>query len=108
MAHDPIIAFIGIPYDGAATLGWPGARYAPAEVRKHLENSEMIVKRAQMPLPESRDNLVRGRRTLAQAPQNDVAALLVMAWIECYIRERMLNRRLGAPPPAPRESHRKS
>jgi len=30
------------------------------------------------------------------------AALLVMAWVECYIRERMLNRRLGAPPPAPR------
>jgi hypothetical protein len=32
------------------------------------------------------------------------AALLVMAWVECYIRERMLNRRLGAPPPAPREA----
>ena len=31
-----------------------------------------------------------------------LAALLVMAWIECYIRERMLNRRLDAPPPAPR------
>ena len=25
-----------------------------------------------------------------------LAALLVMAWIECYIRERMLNRRLEA------------
>ena len=33
-----------------------------------------------------------------------LAALLVMAWIECYIRERMLNRRLQAPPPAPREA----
>jgi hypothetical protein len=33
-----------------------------------------------------------------------VAALLVMAWIECYIRERMLNRRLEAPPPASREA----
>jgi hypothetical protein len=32
-----------------------------------------------------------------------LAALLVMAWIECYIRDRMLNRRLGAPQPAPRE-----
>jgi len=30
------IAFIGAPYDGAATLGWPGARYAPDEVRRHL------------------------------------------------------------------------
>ncbi|HEV8311061.1 MAG TPA: arginase family protein [Methylomirabilota bacterium] len=36
MAHDTVIAFIGVPYDGAATLGWPGARYAPAEVRRHL------------------------------------------------------------------------
>jgi hypothetical protein len=33
-----------------------------------------------------------------------VAALLVMAWLECYIRERMLNRRLEAPPPASREA----
>jgi formiminoglutamase/agmatinase len=31
-----VIAFIGAPYDGAATIGWPGARYAPAEVRRHL------------------------------------------------------------------------
>ncbi len=30
------IAFIGAPYDGAATLGWPGARYAPDDVRRHL------------------------------------------------------------------------
>lgn len=36
MARDTVIAFIGVPYDGAATLGWPGARYAPAEVRRHL------------------------------------------------------------------------
>jgi hypothetical protein len=33
-----------------------------------------------------------------------LAALLVMAWIECYIRERMLNRRLASPPLAPREA----
>ena len=33
-----------------------------------------------------------------------LAALLVMAWIECYIRDRMLNRRLGVPPLAPREA----
>lgn len=29
-------SFIGVPFDGAATLGWPGARYAPREVRSHL------------------------------------------------------------------------
>jgi hypothetical protein len=33
-----------------------------------------------------------------------LAALLVMAWVECYIRERMLNRRQGAPPQALREA----
>lgn len=36
MAQDTVIALIGAPYDGAATLGWPGARYAPDEVRRHL------------------------------------------------------------------------
>jgi hypothetical protein len=34
-----------------------------------------------------------------------LGTLLVMAWIECYIRERILNRRSGASPP-PRESLR--
>ncbi len=33
-----------------------------------------------------------------------LAALLVMAWIECYIRERMLSRRLETPSQAPRET----
>jgi formiminoglutamase/agmatinase len=36
MARDTVVALIGVPFDGAATLGWPGARYAPAEVRRHL------------------------------------------------------------------------
>ena len=35
-SRDVVVAFVGAPYDGAATLGWPGARYAPAEVRRHL------------------------------------------------------------------------
>lgn len=26
----------GVPYDGAANLGWPGTRYAPAKVRQAL------------------------------------------------------------------------
>lgn len=30
------LAVLGVPFDGAATLGWPGARYAPAEVRENL------------------------------------------------------------------------
>lgn len=27
---------IGVPFDGAATLGWPGSRYAPARIREAL------------------------------------------------------------------------
>jgi formiminoglutamase/agmatinase len=27
---------IGAPFDGAATLGWPGSRYAPAQIREAL------------------------------------------------------------------------
>jgi agmatinase len=38
-----VVALIGAPYDGAATLGWPGARYAPAEVRRHLDWMRMRV-----------------------------------------------------------------
>jgi formiminoglutamase/agmatinase len=36
-------AFVGVPFDGAATLGWPGARYAPDEVRRHLAWMQMRV-----------------------------------------------------------------
>jgi agmatinase len=39
----PVVALIGAPFDGAATLGWPGARYAPAEVRRHLAWMRMRV-----------------------------------------------------------------
>jgi agmatinase len=37
------LALLGVPFDGAATLGWPGARYAPDEVRRHLEWMKMRV-----------------------------------------------------------------
>jgi agmatinase len=43
MARDTRLVFIGVPFDGAATLGWPGARYAPAEVRQHLAWMRMRV-----------------------------------------------------------------
>jgi len=36
MTRDVVVALVGAPYDGAATLGWPGARYAPDEVRRQL------------------------------------------------------------------------
>jgi len=43
MSKETVVAFIGAPYDGAATLGWPGARYGPDEVRKHLAWMRMRV-----------------------------------------------------------------
>ncbi|MFQ5966318.1 MAG: arginase family protein [Acidimicrobiia bacterium] len=36
-------SFIGVPFDGEATLGWPGARYAPEAIRRHLSWMEMRV-----------------------------------------------------------------
>ncbi len=41
-------AFVGVPFDGAATLGWPGARYAPNEVRRHLDWMKMRVEDGQI------------------------------------------------------------
>src|SRR5215813_827018 len=43
MSRETVISFIGVPYDGAATLGWPGARYAPDDVRKQLAWMRMRV-----------------------------------------------------------------
>ena len=43
VSKDTVVSFIGVPYDGASTLGWPGSRYAPAEVRKHLAWMRMRV-----------------------------------------------------------------
>jgi formiminoglutamase/agmatinase len=42
------VAFIGVPFDGAATLGWPGARYAPDEVRRHLGWMRMRVQQGEI------------------------------------------------------------
>ena len=43
MSRETVVSFIGVPYDGAATLGWPGARYAPEEVRRQLAWMRMRV-----------------------------------------------------------------
>jgi len=43
MPTQKVVALVGAPYDGAATLGWPGARYAPDEVRRHLAWMRMRV-----------------------------------------------------------------
>ena len=40
--HRPL-ALLGVPFDGAATIGWPGARYAPDEVRRNLDWMKMRV-----------------------------------------------------------------
>lgn len=39
----PPLALLGVPFDGAATLGWPGARYAPDEVRRNLDWMKMRI-----------------------------------------------------------------
>ncbi|MEU2206174.1 arginase family protein [Streptomyces hygroscopicus] len=36
MSSSRTFELIGAPYDGAATLGWPGSRFAPAKIRSAL------------------------------------------------------------------------
>jgi len=43
VSRETVVSFIGVPYDGAATLGWPGARYAPEDVRRQLAWMRMRV-----------------------------------------------------------------
>lgn len=42
------LAYVGVPFDGAATLGWPGARYAPDEVRANLDWMKMRIEDGQI------------------------------------------------------------
>lgn len=30
-------AIVGVPFDGGSTLGWPGSRYAPRQIRQNLD-----------------------------------------------------------------------
>jgi agmatinase len=48
VAQDTTVSFIGAPFDGAATLGWPGARYAPEEIRRHLAWMQMRVQHGEI------------------------------------------------------------
>lgn len=41
-------ALLGVPYDGAATLGWPGARYAPNKIREALSWMTMRAEKDQV------------------------------------------------------------
>jgi agmatinase len=43
MPDSTVLSLIGVPFDGAATLGWPGSRYAPDEIRRNLEWMKMRV-----------------------------------------------------------------
>jgi agmatinase len=71
----------GVPFDGAATLGWPGSRYAPAKIREALGWMRMRVQDGQVyssdtqqlhPFPE---DLLRDRGDAEVVP-HDLAATL--------------------------------
>ena len=46
--RDRKFELIGVPFDGGATLGWPGARYAPARIRAALEWMTMRIQNGQV------------------------------------------------------------
>lgn len=48
MGRDTIVVLLGVPFDGGALLGWPGARYAPGEVRRYLGWMAMRVQDGQL------------------------------------------------------------
>jgi formiminoglutamase/agmatinase len=46
--RDRKFELIGVPFDGGATLGWPGARYAPARIRAAFEWMTMRIQDGQV------------------------------------------------------------
>jgi arginase family enzyme len=46
--HRRAFELIGVPFDGGATLGWPGSRYAPARIRSALAWMTMRIQGGQI------------------------------------------------------------
>ena len=71
----------GVPYDGAANLGWPGCRYAPAKVRQALSWTAMRVQDGQVYSSDTQrlhpygDDLLRDRGD-AEVVAHDLMATL--------------------------------
>lgn len=71
----------GVPFDGGATLGWPGARYAPRQIRQALEWMWMRVQDGRIydvdgeRLVEVPDELVVDRGDVEVVPHDLMATL---------------------------------
>lgn len=81
-----VLSFIGVPYDGAATLGWPGARYAPDEIRKNLEWMKMRVEDGQLYWIDEDRIVTYPEGSLVDAGDADVVPHDLMATLEATRR----------------------
>jgi agmatinase len=72
---------IGVPFDGGATLGWPGSRYAPARIRAALDWMRMRIQDQQIysldtgSLVEVSADLLRDAGDIAVVPHDLMATL---------------------------------
>jgi agmatinase len=71
----------GVPFDGGATLGWPGARYAPDRIRRALSWMTMRIEDGRifaldaMEVLEVPDDLLRDRGDVDVVPQDLTATI---------------------------------
>ena len=87
----------GVPFDGAATLGWPGSRYAPDRVRQALGWMAMRVQEGRIYSSDTRslhafdEGLLRDRGD-AKVVAHDLMATLdaCAAAVEDTVRQRRL------------------
>ena len=85
---------VGAPFDGAATLGWPGSRYAPARIRESLAWMTMRSQKGQVfsldtggLLPAGPD-LISDAGDVAVVPHDVMATLDAAAEGVCRVIQR--------------------
>jgi formiminoglutamase/agmatinase len=72
----------GVPYDGAANLGWPGCRYAPAKVRQALGWMTMRVQEGRVYSSDTQTTHAFGADLLRDRGDAEVVAHDLMATLE--------------------------
>jgi len=72
----------GVPYDGAANLGWPGCRYAPARVRQALGWMAMRVQEGQVYSSDTQSLHAYPEDALRERGDVEVVAHDLMATLE--------------------------
>lgn len=89
---------IGVPFDGAATLGWPGSRYAPARIREALSWMRMRNESDQVYSLQTGELHPAGDQVLIDAGDVDVVPHDLMATLAAASRAVTQSARSGRRP----------